>query len=1724
MSQESNNDKPITPALIKQYIKKRATYKGIIKRINTFFEHFNIEDGDYSLLETKFNNLIENWDKYNDMQIFLEANDEITDHLADRIDTEDIVDNLRSSMKRLLDLKNVKQEYTSNSSFDNTSMPFVLPQFNLPKFTGSYDDWLSFSEIFKASIHNNRQLSPVQKFHYLMSCVGGPAHQLIKNLSLTPENYDVAWNLLETRYANKRLIAVKHAKEIIYIPSIQRESAHHLVNFINILSSNISAIKTLNIDMHYAELILVQLLIQRLDQTTAKAYEMTLIDNVCPSMDNFINFLEKRRQVLENTNSIDVKHNKQSFSNKQEKLSQNVHVHTITTKQECLCCKQQHFLYKCIKFIKSNVNDRQYFVKKHNLCFNCLSSGHQAKTCTNVHKCKICNYNHHTLLHIDSPSKDKYTADKKSEVTSSANYCALKAQCVSSKILLATAMVKVDDIHSRPQPCRVLLDAGSQANFITERMAQFLNLKRVANELPITGINNVASKAKFSVTVKIYSNYENYATTLTCFVLPSITSDMPVTTFDTSSLELPINVQLADENFNITGRVDLLIGAELYLHLLKKGQVSMGENYPALQETRLGWILSGKLPLQVTNEQHPVTSLFVQGSISVQQQLQKFWELEEINTTPCTKEERDCERHFTENFQRDTDGRFIVRLPKRSDSSSLGDSLNNAERRFHLLEKRLKRNSNFQCEYSKFMDEYLLLNHMQHIPHSLAMNSVSQSYYLPHHAVFKENSTTTKLRVVFDASTKSMSGVSLNDILMVGPTIQQDLVSILLRFRTHIYAMTADITKMYRQIRVHPEDQDLQRILWRHSPTEDISHYKLATVTYGTAPASFLATRCLLQLANDNSKEYPRASEIISRDFYVDDLLTGSDHLETARCLQDEIISILSQACFSLHKWCSNDSSLISSVPEEKREIQSLYSFKSGSIRTLGIVWDFNNDVLRFGINLKPIKGRFTKRNVLSIIASIYDPLGLLGPVVMLFKMFMQNLWHYELNWDDSLPVNLLSEWLELHKSIPVLKAISIPRLAKIKGHIVDIQVHGFCDASEGGYGACLYLRTGNDKGEIAVNLLCSKSRVSPVKKISLPRLELCGALLLARLTQRVLPVLCLHVNSIHLWTDSTIVISWITAAPTRWKTFVANRVAEIQTITNDCKWKHVRSEQNPADVLSRGINPHCLQQHPLWWNGPSWLKESESTWPMPISSLSESLSKLCLAELKNQTASLVVLQPATDITERFSSLPRMMKVLSYCRRFIHNTRKQNVRLLSNLTVEEVNGTLLCCIRQIQKIHFHSELAELQSAATVSKKSKLYTLYPFIDSHGCLRVGGRLQLSDLDYDQKHPLILPAKSHLTTLLIRNEHERQMHASLQLLHASLRQKYWIINAKNTIRLIVRKCIICFRLKGKESQQLMGQLPKERIQPSQPFLNCGIDYAGPLTIRQGGRRSKATVKCYIALFICLATKAVHIELVSDLTTEAFIASLRRFVSRRGLCANIYSDNGSNFVGANNVLKNLYNFIKNEDFQKRITSYSLNERIQWHFIPPNSPHFGGLWEAGVKSLKYHLRRIVGNLILNFEEMTTVLAQIEACLNSRPLCTISTDSSDPQVLTPGHFLVGHPLTSLPDHNYYDIPLNRLNRWQLVQRCVQQLWSKWSSDYLHQLQQRFKWCTKRPDLQPDSVVLLKDDKTPPLQWKLGVVKEVHRGPDDLVRVATIKTSNGLIKRAINKLCKLPIND
>ncbi|KAJ8713647.1 hypothetical protein PYW07_014017 [Mythimna separata] len=753
--------------------------------------------------------------------------------------------------------------------------------------------------------------------------------------------------------------------------------------------------------------------------------------------------------------------------------------------------------------------------------------------------------------------------------------------------------------------------------------------------------------------------------------------------------------------------------------------------------------------------------------------------------------------------------------------------------------------------------------------------------------------------------------------------------------------------------------------------------------------------------------------------------------------------------------------------------------------------------------------------------SQIFDPLGLISPCILLAKVILQNLWSLKITWDESVPSDIVNMWSKFISSLMHINNIRIPRYIFYDCPSL-VELHVFSDASTQAYATCVYIKSINKNNRVSVHLVMAKSRVAPLKPMTVPRLELCGALLAVRMADKVKSSLRLTINKCTYWCDSTIVLSWIHSPKAHLlKPFVFNRISEISEKTESCRWRYVPTKSNPADIGSRGTDAKQLQNCNLWWSGPPFLLHEEQSWPKQPSHLQQADLPEFKANCHLTADCSDYVTYYSDFIKSFSSFSKLQRVIVYVHRFIHNCLHPLKKRTGFIKIHELNSSLISLCRFVQLEIFSLEYNLLKNNKQLTVKNKLLQLTPFYNENDALlRVGGRLNSSMYDFETKHPILLDSRHHFATLIFRHYHIILLHAPPQLLLFTLRHKFWFINGRNLARQTVKKCIKCCRFAGKSIQPIMGNLPSSRLHTDYVFANTAVDYAGPVMILNRKGRGSRLIKSYLCIFICLAIKAVHIELVTDLSSTTFLAALDRFIARRGRPQTIYSDNGTCFVGACNELAR---FLKlNSD---NISSQANNSYINFKFSPAYSPHFNGLVEGSVKSVKYHLKRVLGLANLTYEEMNTVLVQIEGLLNSRPLTPLSSDPSDLTALTPSHFLIGRTLTALPspqDTKPSVIPT--LSRYMRIQQLKAHFWKRYYIEYITELQKRQKWRRQGEQLQLGEMVLVRDDRLPPTRWLLGRVVRLYPGSDGVTRVADVFTTSGTLRRAFNRLCPLPVMD
>ncbi|XP_062541484.1 uncharacterized protein LOC134209520 [Armigeres subalbatus] len=631
----------------------------------------------------------------------------------------------------------------------------------------------------------------------------------------------------------------------------------------------------------------------------------------------------------------------------------------------------------------------------------------------------------------------------------------VNASKLPRSVLLATAIVVLEDQFGNTTQARALLDSGSQLCFISEHASQRLKFKRSREALSISGIGQAVKQCKQSIFARVRSRVSTFSGDEVFHVLPRVTLNLPIRKVDSTGWKLPEDIALADPYFTEPSHVDMIIGASLFFDLLRNEKIKLGENGPVAQNTTLGWIICGNLPDHSDIRRPHVANACTE---KLDELLTRFWELEACKSNSVfSLEEYACEKFFDRTTVRDASGRFVVTLPKKDYLiQQLGDSRATAMKRFLSLERRLSADPELKRTYTGFIHEYLQLGHMEEVLGN-DVNDTLPEYFIPHHCVIKPDSTTTKLRVVFDASCPTSSGISLNNALMVGPTVQDDIISIVLRFRFHAIAIVADAEKMYRMVQQQPADRRLHKILWRDNPNESIRVFQLNTVTYGTASAPYLATKCLNRLAELDGNKYPEAAKVLRKDFYVDGMMSGVDDVEESKQLCSDIQELLRGGGFNLRKWSSNCSSVLKNIPEELHDDRSSFELddSSATIKTLGLIWEPRLDVFRFKVP-EWNTSRICKRTVISDLARIFDPVGLIGVVIVSAKIFVQNLWRHKVTWDEPLQEKLQAQWLEFRTSLSYLENLQIPRWIAFRKDCLSMEFHGFCYASTKAYGACI--------------------------------------------------------------------------------------------------------------------------------------------------------------------------------------------------------------------------------------------------------------------------------------------------------------------------------------------------------------------------------------------------------------------------------------------------------------------------------------------------------------------------------------------------------------------------------------------------------------------------------------------------------------------------------------------
>ena len=915
------------------------------------------------------------------------------------------------------------------------------------------------------------------------------------------------------------------------------------------------------------------------------------------------------------------------------------------------------------------------------------------------------------------------------------------------------------------------------------------------------------------------------------------------------------------------------------------------------------------------------------------------------------------------------------------------------------------------------------------------LESQKKTWFLPHFAVQNPNKP-GKIRVVFNAAAKS-HGVSLNDHLLKGPDLYNTLVGVLCKFRERAIGFGGDIKEMFLQIAIRPEDCNAQRFLWRGMDRHrepDVMEMK--SMIFGAVSSPYVAQEIKNRNAKIHGAGMEKAVDAICNRHYMDDYLDSCDTVEEAISRIDEVATIHGKGGFEIRNWFSSDPAAIEFIPEDQKAACSKIMKDGESLveRVLGLRWNPEKDDFTFHVNFHKVNPAVvdgtrlpTKRDFLKLLMSIFDPLGFLAKFTVKGKILLQDVWRAGIAWDQQLEGHLAEKWKVWLAELDAIRHFSIPRCySYIGSRAKNIQLHIFCDASESAFCAVAYLRF-QYASHVETSLVMAKTRVAPLKPISIPRLELQGAVMATRLHKTLKEEHSIQLGDTIFWTDSRTVLCWLNSDARKYKQFVGHRIGEILESTDVSQWRWIPTKQNVADEATRDQSPVTFTEDDVWLTGPSFLMKEESQWPV------ESSSNLPIdeEELEKKTefiGSVSIVQPTLPNVHRWSSWLNLIRSTAWVLRFVKNCRviQTNRVKIPAILPSEIAAAEVLWWKKSQADSYPEEIGAMMSANAFPKASRLAQLSPILDKNGILRMRGRIRSAKwIPQQSLQPVILDGKHPYVKLLIDYYHVKAGHIGQEFVANELRQKFWFPDLRTCVKAAWHRCQRCKNQRAKLQNQEMGQLPPCRLQAyERPFTHTGLDYFGPMEVTIGRRREKR----YGALFTCMVTRAVHIELASSLSTDPAIMAIMRMCARRGYPAHLYSDNGTNFHGANNEIRKSLKELNQEKIIGRLSPLG----IEWHFNPPAAPHMGGCWERLVRSVKTALKSTLKEHAPREEVLLTLLNEAEMLINSRPLTYVPLDYEDQESLTPNHFLLGTSSAYQPSGKFTDYDLCTRKKWRFA--------------------------------------------------------------------------------------------
>ena len=1610
----------------------------------------------------------------------------------------------------------------------DSSAPFnlQLEKIKMPRFEGEIRTYPQFRRDFEKQVVPHLRSDDIP--YVLRSCLGNEPAKAVKSID---DDVTEMWKRLDEKYGDPAKVADVIIDGIRRTRMIREGEEKRFIEFVETVEDGYRDLKRLGMEAEITTTSSVSIIEKKLPSDVRRKWaervsaENSTVDksNKFPSL---LKFLQNQRSAME-YDSASLRATATPWSSPPPKA-----IHHTVAKEENDLNSQRAALPKCLihengkhstedckVYMSKTLEEKMALLKDKGACWSCLKGGHRARACRAKKPCGIneCPLKHHQSLH--EVNQLSTTPANEASASGPANVCNMDVDA---------CLLQVQNIKTRKGSVNVMWDNAASLCFITNAKAKEEKLKGTKVDLSIIKIGAQDERINTNKYILPLVDTRGQIVLIEAYGIDKITSDIKkVNTDNVAHLFKGVS---KDEITRPAGTIDVLIGAEYAAYHPVRVQSA---GHLLLLKNRFGLCIGGTHPsIKGAIKKHDLRHARVQHVIKVDD----FYNVENLGVEcnprcgnckcgKCAigskdysiKEEKELaliERNMSYDEQ---DSCWVAKYPWIKDPSDLPDNRKVALALLITTERRLVRNPIHATVYDDQVKDMVDRGVARKLSKDELANYKGPIHYISHHEVLKPDSKSTPVRIVFNSSANYMGHV-LNQYWAKGPDLLNNLLGILVRFRENETALMGDIKKMYHTVKTTTLDQHTHRFLWRDMDAKrEADTYVIQRVSFGDKPSATIATMALRKTAEMGNEEYPEAAKIILNNTYMDDIIDSTNDLLSAKKLTKDIENLVGRGGFKLKEWIFSHSAKLDETPVPNETNVSIE-------KVLGIMWDPVHDQLCFKakLNLCPKRKKkkrsaqnatkekedqsvppqlLTKRMILSQINSMYDPLGLAGPFTVRAKILMRRLWASDekLDWDDPIPEETKQHWLTFFDDLTEMNNVRFERCMRPPDAVGDPVLIIFSDASNEAYGSCAYARWKQRSGGFASSLIVSKNRLAPLKRISIDKIELCGAILNKRLKSFIDKECRYSFQRCYHIVDSQIVHAMIQKNSYGFNTFAATRIGEIQEGTNVEDWYWVESEYNIADWITRGKKPDEIGLNSNWQEGPSFLKQPEKEWPITRNYLEQHIPQQ-LKVINTISVSVEDNLASRIKIERFSDFNRLLRVTARVLKLFHRSPKVTLKnATAELSSKDIELAETFWIKEAQRM-MEKDI----------KDGKYKRLCPRRRTDGIYVISGRsVNWVEMSYNKEDVILLPYKHRFSRLYSEHVHAQGHHGILSTA-SKVRSKFWIIKLLKLLKSIKLNCVTCKRLDKKLSEQVMGNLPEERLKPAPPWYSTSIDLFGPYTIRDEVKK-RTTSKAYGVIFNCLATRAVYLDLAPDYSTEKFLMVLRRFVSLRGYPCNIYSDNGPQLVAANQELQRA---TKSWDWEK-LKDFGVMEGFQWNFTPADAPWQNGTSESLIKSVKRALTAAIGESILTFSELQTVFFEVANLINERPIGRQPTSPEDGSYLCPNDLLLGRSTARVPSGPFKET-VNPKHRFEFIQRIIDGFWKKWTTLHFPNLIVRQKWHTAHRNLKSGDVVMIQDSNLIRGQWRLGIVSNTFPSADGKVRRVEVRYKNARPGEAVTK--------